>query len=133
MLLARLTRSYRNRLKPGSGGKAGILPEAKHRLIKSAVDYLWLRDKYGVTFTDLDYELIDPDLTLEDKHSVSVKLDDIIDFSNLEEVTLEIRWYQKRGLVFYYYYLIFILRLRIQRIYFTYIRSMHPMLMGSRR
>jgi hypothetical protein len=53
-----MTRNFSEAYPAKKNGKLKLKPEIEDYLRQSAIDYLWLRDKYGVTFNSLNYENI---------------------------------------------------------------------------
>jgi hypothetical protein len=122
MLLAKLSRKYKKVNTNTSSNKIKLLPEVEDLLIRSSGDYLWLRDKYGITFSDIDYESIDPGFNLDDANAIRKEPEEVVDISNTKHLELDIRWYETKGIMYHLNYIAFILRLRIIRIYNTHIK-----------
>lgn len=58
VLMSRITKNYLKHYSQKNSGKVILKQEVKDYLESSAVDYVWLRDTYGVTFNSLDYERV---------------------------------------------------------------------------
>jgi len=54
--ISAMTRNFSQAYPAKKNGKLKLKPEVEDYLRQSAIDYLWLRDQYGVTFNSLNYE-----------------------------------------------------------------------------
>lgn len=113
-----VSRQYMRRPKDQRSQKGLVLkPEVADFLSRSAVDYLWLRDKYGVQFSDLDYSVIqemdNPYDTAKTLYDVAVV--DHEGVANLQDVGLPQSFFM-RGLVVAE----FVVRKQMERLYSLY-------------
>lgn len=100
--------------------KIGLKPEVVEYISRSAIDYLWLREQFGVEFSELDYAQIDTSLT---PYASEVSLEKIIDFSNCPEVNFSIERYIDSGVGFNINKSLFYLKLNLQRISGIFLRD----------
>lgn len=120
MLLSRVAKENQKRRSAQSSLKPELKSSVSESLVKSARDFLWLKQQYGVAFSDLDYEKIKPD---HDKESIPSDLEDILDLSNIDTLEIDVSWYQKRKISYYLSNAAFVFRLRTKRMANLYLRE----------
>jgi hypothetical protein len=84
-LMSRIIKCYLKLYSRKGSGKVTLKQEVKDYLESSAVDYVWLRDSYGVAFNSLDYEKIG---NIESKFSNYILLSDVATVSRSSLATL---------------------------------------------
>lgn len=72
--LSRISKHFRDTHNVKTIDKLRLKPEIENYLTQSATGYLWLKDRYGITFKNLNYELIKP---TEERYSDYTRLTDI--------------------------------------------------------
>jgi hypothetical protein len=97
-----------------------LLPDVEDFIRRSAVDHLWLRDRYGVAFSDLDYAQID---NPPSPFSANMPLDRIVDFSKCPQEPFPIERYLGNGPSFWLSYLYFFARVEYSRIHRVFIHD----------
>jgi len=121
MLLARVSRGFQKSKSYQSGGKPKLTQKASDYLVRQAHDYLWLKNEYGIVFSDLNYELINTKPSEIDESSSFSNLEDLFDLSEIPVLNADINWYTSKGPTYYLYYLLFILRMRVKRLISLYL------------
>lgn len=98
----------------------GLKPDVVEYISRSAIDHLWLREQFGVEFSDLDYALIAP---LPSPYASEVSLEKIVDFSNCPRVDFSINRYIASGIGFRINKSLFYLKINFQRIMGIFLRD----------
>lgn len=98
----------------------GLRPDVVEYISRSAIDHLWLREQFGVEFSDLDYAQIMP---LANPYTSDVSLEQIVDFSNCPDTGFSVERYLDNGIGFRLTKFLFSLRLNYQRILGVYLRD----------
>lgn len=99
--------------------RVGLRPEVEDFIRRSAVDYLWLKEQFGVSFADLDYARIEP---LPSPFPAVMPLEQIVDLSQCPPNRVPVERYLGNGLAFRAAYLFFVLRLKLARVYRIFLR-----------
>lgn len=103
--------------------KPKLKVEVSDYLVQTAIDFLWLRETYGIVFSDIDYEIIGSTPVFTDDMLKKIDIDNILDVSAIDTIEIDVEWYQKKGIVYYMAYFLFVLRLRWKRISNLYFRG----------
>lgn len=86
----------------------------------SAVDYLWLKEQFGVEFPDLDYAQIE---SVPCPYAADIKLDRIVDFSQCPQNDFPLDRYLGNGPRLWITCMLLILRLKFHRVFRAYLRD----------
>lgn len=97
-----------------------LWPNVADFLRRSAVDHLWLRDRYDVAFSDLDYAQIDD---LPSPFSADEPLDRIVDFTKCPQPAFPVERYLGNGAGFWISYLYFFARVEYSRIHRVFVHD----------
>lgn len=97
-----------------------LLPDVEDFLQRSAVDHLWLRDRYGVVFSDLDYAQID---NPPSPFPADMPLDRIVDFTKCPQKAFPVERYLGNGAGFWVSYLYFFVRVEYSRIHRVFVHD----------
>lgn len=106
------TRDYFRLYPEGQNCSVRLQPEVDEFIRRSAVDYLWLKERFGISFADLHYEQIE---ALPCPFELADKLDGIIDFSACPPSAFPIERYLGNGPALWVDYVMFSLRIKIFR------------------
>ena len=97
-----------------------LQPAVEDFLRRSAVEHLWLKERYGVAFADLDYTRIE---ALHSPFAEDEPLERIVDFSRCPQSAFPVERYLGNGPRFWMNYLYFFLRLEYARLHRVYIHD----------
>jgi hypothetical protein len=97
-----------------------LQPAAEDFLQRSAVDHLWLKERYGLVLADLDYTRIE---TLQSPFAADEPLERIVDFSRCPQEAFPVKRYLGNGPRFWMSYLYFFLRQEYARIHRVYVHD----------
>lgn len=102
----------------GKEYQVGLRAEVEDFIRRSAVDYLWLKEQFGIVFADLDYARIK---ALPCPFPVEVPLEQIVDLANCPQNAVPVERYLGNGPEFWSWYLFFVLRLKFARVVRVYL------------
>jgi hypothetical protein len=97
--------------------QAGVEAFIRH----SAVDYLWLKEQFGVEFPDLDYAQIE---SMHNPYEAGFALERIVDFSKCPEVAFPLERYLGNGPRLWMNCLALYLRVQSHRIFRMYLSDL---------
>jgi hypothetical protein len=97
-----------------------LQPDVEDFIRCSAVDHLWLKERYGVVFADLDYTRIG---IVQSPFSDDEPLERIVDFSKCPQESFPIERYLGNGPRFWLSYLYFYLRVEYSRLHRVYVHD----------
>ena len=126
MLLARVAKENQKKIRQQPDFKPQLSAQVSDYLLQFAGDFFWLRESYGVNFSDLNYDRI-KSASNAGREGEGLKidsLDSIINTSNIAPIVTDIGWYQKKWVSYHLSYFSFIWRLRLKRIVNLYFRNL---------
>ena len=124
MLLARVAKENQKHFRQSSDHiKPQLKIQVSNYLYQISGDFLWLREAYGVTFSDMDYEHIKSTIVIDGQDLNIQTLDSILDTSNIDPIEVDISWYKKK-VSYHLSYFTFIGLLRLKRIGNLYFRNL---------
>lgn len=114
------TRDYFVLYPGGQSCPVRLQPEVESFIRHSAVDYLWLKEQFGVSFADLDYEHIE---ALPCPFELADSLDGIIDFSECPQGAFPIEPYLGNGPLNWINYMVVYMRIKFFRLNRVYLQD----------
>jgi hypothetical protein len=126
MLMAYIPQKYSNVL-PKDTEKPTLKPEYQHWIEGNSEEYQWLKDKYGLVFSDYDYELSREPVVRDKEH---VDIEDIFEFSEPLPLRVDVDWVKKGGLKLTCLVWLFMYRQKVRRLLNLY-RHDIKMLVGK--
>lgn len=114
------TRDYFRQYPQGQNYPVRLQPEIEDFIRRSAVDHLWLKDQFGISFADLNYEQIE---TLVCPFELEDSLEEILDFSEYPRGAFPIDRYLGNGPAGWISYMLFNMRIKFYRLNRIYVQD----------